>query len=114
MTEQQNTQDPADVAAAAPKPGTVDASPISEWIDTLAKARHAKKIATEREAEARDAILSYLDDHGARFGTINGVPRVDANPSSQTRFATAKFRDQYPELAAEFSTSIPITKLELK
>jgi hypothetical protein len=102
--------------APAPKPGsaTVDAGPISDWIDTLAKARHAKKIATEREAEARDAILSYLDAHGARFGTINGVPRVDANPSSQTRFATAKFRDAYPDLAAEFSVSTPITKLELK
>lgn len=109
MTEQQNTE-----SVAPPKPGTVDASPISEWIDTLAKARHAKKIATEREAEARDVILGYLDERGARFGTINGVPRVDANPSSQTRFAIAKFRESYPDLAAEFSVSTPVTKLELK
>lgn len=98
----------------APKPLSVDATPISEWIDRLAKARHAKKLATEAETEARDVILGYLDERGARFGTINGVPRVDANPSSQTRFATAKFREQYPDLHAEFSVSSPITKLELK
>ena len=102
------------VPAPEPRGATVDAAPISEWIDLLAKARHAKKIAAEREEEARSAILSFLESHGARFGTINGVPRVDANPSSQTRFSTAKFRDAYPDLAAEYSTSVPITKLELK
>ena len=114
MTEQQNTETVPEVPAGPKSVGTIDAGPISEWIDRLAKARHAKKLATEAETEAREAILGYLDRYGARFGTINGVPRVDANPSSQTRFATTKFRESHPDLYAEFAVSTPITKLELK
>ena len=72
------------VPAPEPRGATVDAAPISEWIDLLAKARHAKKIAAEREEEARSAILSFLESRPRSSATPTRTWPPSTRPASRS------------------------------
>ena len=77
---------------------------LSDWIETLRLARHAMKIAKEREDEAKKIIESFLAAQGAQYGLVNGQRVVHARPSSRTYPPSLKtLREVAPEIAEAHS-----------
>lgn len=94
-----------------PKVAELDA--IADWVAVYRKAKDAEKLAKEKAEEARAIIAATLDETEAEFGTVDDEPVIRWRSISATRLDTKKLREQYPDLADEFSVTKPSMRMEI-
>lgn len=94
-------------------PKTAELDSIADWVASYRKAKELEKVAKEKAEEARSIIAAKLDETEAEFGTVDDEPVVRWRSVSSTRLDTRKFREQYPDLAEEFSVTKPSMRMEI-
>lgn len=85
---------------------TINGTPIDElatWVAAYKEATSNVKDWQDTADRAKQHITDALTQAGADVGTIAGRPVVTWTPVASTRFDAKKFREQYPELAEQFT-----------
>lgn len=83
-------------------PVQLDAT-TAAWLNYMTECDDAIKKLEEAKADARKKVEQLLSESDADEGQIDGVTVVTWKQVTSSRFQQTKFKDQHPDLYAEFT-----------